>query len=329
VESQWKNCVVNADAQKETVNVRNVKMYDTIIIGGGPAALAAAVYAARQKIKFLVVAKAIGGQVAWSSEVENYLGVKSSPGISLTNMFKEHVDSLGVKFLMDEVLDIERGGKLFIVKTRSKILQTKTILIASGKQPRMLKVPGEGVYMKKGVTYCATCDGPVFSGVNVAVIGGGNSALDAALLLEKYAKKVTLLTINNKLIGETSMINKVNKSSKIDVVYGAKTKEFKGDGKKLEWLVYEKDKDVKEINVNGAFIEIGSIPSTDFDRITRKNQWGEIMVFDKKEMSNLTSVPGIFAAGDVTSVIENQVIVAAGEGVKAILGIFKYLNNHN
>ncbi len=304
------------------------KMLDTIIIGGGPAALAAAVYAARQKISFEVLTKEIGGQVAWSSDVENYLGFVSEVGLNLSTIFRKHVEANKVKIKQGyEVIDIKKNKETFIVETNKGNFETKTILIASGKQPRKLDIPGEDKFLKKGVTYCATCDAPVFSGMDVAVIGGGNAALDAALLLEKYASKIHILTINDKLIGEQILMEKVSKSSKILTYTNSFAKEFIGNGS-LSVFKFEQNGEVKELKVKGAFVEIGSIPSVNFDKLTKKNQWNEIEIHQKDSITNQTSVSGIFAAGDVTSIPEKQVIVAAGEGVKAILGIFKYLNKN-
>lgn len=302
-------------------------MYDCIIIGGGPAALAAAVYAARQKINFLMLAKDIGGQTALSSDIENYLGFSHTNGINLTEEFLKHLEANNVSYLTDEVLAIEKKADAFSVKTAKESFEAKTLLIASGKKPRTLGIPGEERLYGHGVTYCATCEAPLFKDVPVAIVGGGNAAMDAAILCSNYATNVTIITINPDLMGERHMMDAIKKGAKFEVFYNAKTIEISGS-KNVESITFDVGGQRKTAAVKGIFIEIGSIPSTDFDRLTEKNKWGEILVHDEldKGMTNLTSVKGIFAAGDVTSVPEKQISVAAGEGVKAMLSIFKYLN---
>jgi len=299
-------------------------MYDLIIIGGGPAGLAAAVYAARQKIKFCVVTKDIGGQTRWSSDVENYLGFHLVSGEQLVEKFQEHIRDYKIELKESEVKEIKKKDSCFIVVTEKENLETKTILIASGKKPRMLNVPGEKEFRGRGISYCATCDAPLFRDKKVAVIGGGNAALDAALLLEKYCSKVYLITINEKMMGDELLVEKATKSKKIEIITKANTKEIKGN-KFVKSIVIETNGSKKELKVEGVFIEIGSIPSVDFDKLTEKNKWNEIVIHSENYISNQTSVPGIFAAGDCTDVPEKQIIVAAGEGVKAVLGVFKYL----
>ena len=199
-------------------------MYDLIIIGGGPAGLAAAVYAARQRLNFCIITKDIGGQTLWSSDVENYLGYQLVSGPQLIEKFEEHIKTYNIEIKNDEVSEIKKKNSGFIVKCTKKEHETKTILIASGKKPRMLNVPGEKELKGKGVTYCATCDAPVFKGKKVAVVGGANAALDAALLLEKYCQKVYLITINDKMTGESSLIEKASKSKRIEIITKSCTK---------------------------------------------------------------------------------------------------------
>ncbi len=305
-------------------NNNKTKMYDLIIIGGGPAGLAAAVYAARQKVNFCIISKDIGGQTKWSSDVENYLGFHLVSGEQLVEKFEEHIKDYKIDVKSEDVNEIKKKNSCFVVKCSKKEYETKTILIASGKKPRELNVPGEKEFRSKGVTYCATCDAPLFADKTVAVVGGGNAALDAALLLEKYAKKIYIITINDKMMGEKGLLDRVNKSKNIEVVAKTGTKAIKGK-KFVEKIVVEASGKKKELAVDGVFIEIGSIPSVDFDKLTKKNKWNEIVIHSKDYISNQTSVKGIFAAGDVTDVPEKQIIVAAGEGVKAVLGVFKWL----
>ena len=300
-------------------------MYDLIIIGAGPAGLAAAIYAARQKISFCIISEDVGGQTKWSSDVENYLGFHLVSGEQLTERFEEHIKDYNIELKEESIKSINKKNSEFIVKTAKKDYETKTILIASGKKPRKLNVPGEEDFRGLGVTYCATCDAPLFAGKTVAVVGGGNAALDAALLLEKYSKKIYLITINPEMKGEKAMIEKVKKSKKIETITKTSTKEIKGNKFVKSIMIITNGKE-KELPVEGVFVEIGSIPSVDFDKLTEKNKWNEIVIQSKDYISNQTSVPGIFAAGDCTDVPEKQIIVAAGEGVKAVLGVFKWLS---
>jgi thioredoxin reductase len=303
------------------------RMYDTIIIGGGPSAMSASVYAARQNLKFIVIAEAVGGQMAWSSDVRNYPGFGSISGIGLARAFEKQAVSNGAKIILGRVESIKKRKDFFVVSA-GKDYEARTVLIASGKKPRKLNIEGEEKYSGKGVFYCAVCDGPVFSGRVVAVIGGGNSAMDAALLLAGYAKKVFILTIKSALFGESGLLNGVLKSKKIKVIYNAEAKSFFG-GALLEGIKYGESGVEKSLKAEGVFIEVGSEPAVGFDKLTKKNRWGEIIIHENEGISNMASVKGIFAAGDATSVPEKQVIVAAGEGVKAILGIIKYLNKNN
>ncbi len=302
-------------------------MYDLVIIGGGPAALAAAVYAARQKVSFVVIAENIGGQTAISADIENYLGFPATNGSELSSFFEKHISKYGIDVKEGEkAIGIVKSGRNFVVKTAAAKYETRTVLIASGKKPRKLNVPGEDRLYRKGVTYCATCDAPLFAGKDVAVIGGGNSAMDAALLAAKYSGKVYIININPGLIGDAIMIGSIRKSKKITVFNSSRTAEILGE-KSVSGVKFNQGSSEKDVSVQGVFVEIGYIPSVDFDRLTEKNKWNEIAIHTENFTTNLTSVPGIFAAGDVTDVPEKQIIVAAGEGVKAVLSVFKYLGS--
>jgi len=300
-------------------------IYDLIIIGGGPAGLTAAIYAARQKIRFLVISKDIGGQTLLSSDVENYLGFHLVSGAELVKKFEEHIRDYNIEVKFEEVIDIKKKAGIIEVKTDKDRYQSKSLIIASGKKPRPLNVKGEREFVGKGVSYCATCDAPLFKNKDIAVIGGGNSAMDAAILASKYSKRVYIVTINKELIGEKLLIERVLKDKKIKVLYNARTKEIFGD-KFVKGVRLDVNGEEIKLDVQGIFIEIGTIPSTAFDKITEKNEYGEIKIHQEGWMTNLTSVEGIFAAGDVTNVPEKQIIVAAGEGCKAALSAFQYLS---
>jgi alkyl hydroperoxide reductase subunit F len=309
-------------------------MYDTIIIGAGPAGMTAAIYAARKKMNTLVLTQNIGGQTLWSSEVDNYLGFQMMSGADLVNKFRAHLKRLDDENnLFDlevrEGVEIEKisGGRsgVFEVETKNgDKFQTKTVIVASGKIPRKLGVPGEDKFLGRGVTYCATCDAPLFHGKDVAVIGGGNSALDAAIQLIKISNKIYLININPKLGGDEIMREKVEAvKDKVEVLNAHETVEIKGEQFATGLVV----KDIgsgatRELAVRGIFVEIGSVPSTSFVKdLVKLNEWGEIII---DPQNNAASEPGIFAAGDVTNVREKQVVVAAGEGAKAALGAYDY-----
>jgi alkyl hydroperoxide reductase subunit F len=305
-------------------------LYDLIIIGAGPAGLAAAVYAARQKISFAVISENVGGQTVWSSDVENYLGFHLVSGSELVAKFEEHLTDYRIRLLRETARSVEKIPSGFRVRTGKAAYESKTVLIASGKIPRKLNVPGEEKFLGKGVTYCATCDAPVFAGKDVAVVGGGNAAMDAAILAEKYCKSVHVVNINPALRGEKQMLKRVAKSAKIKVHNNSRTTGILGN-RFVRGIKFTEGGREKSLSVQGVLVEIGSVPSTSFDRLTKKNAPGEIIIHEDKKrgISNLTSIPGIFAAGDVTDVAEKQIIVAGGEGVKAVLGVFKHLAGKN
>ncbi|MBI2129164.1 FAD-dependent oxidoreductase [Candidatus Woesearchaeota archaeon] len=217
-------------------------VHDLIIIGAGPAGMSAAVYAARNKLDFLIISKDIGGQAVWSSDVENYIGYQFITGAELTQKFEEHVKKYNVQIITDEIVELRKPNSIFEVEAKSsKKYQAKTVIIASGKKPRMLNVPGEKEFRGKGVTYCAVCDAPLFSGKDVAVIGGGNSALDAALQLTKYANKIYMINITGELGGEEVLRQKIEKNKKVAVLNNSKTVEIFGD-KFVKGIKLEQDK---------------------------------------------------------------------------------------
>jgi alkyl hydroperoxide reductase subunit F len=299
-------------------------MYDLIIIGAGPAGITAAVYAARKKMSFLVITQDIGGQAAWSGDIENYTGYQFVTGPELVSKFEEHMRKYRIDTKESEaVIDIEPSGDAIKVKTGKGLYEAKTVIIASGKVSKELGVPGEKEFKNKGLTYCATCDGPLFAGKDVAVIGGGNSALDAALQLIKIARKVYIINDTQKLGGDPVMRDKVESSGIVTVMNDARVTAITGDRMVGGISARFNGKEVA-LAVEGVFVEIGLIPNSGFAGDIEKNVHGEIRINGKNE----TNVPGVFAAGDVTDVPEKQIIIAAGEGSKAALSAFKYIS-HN
>ncbi len=300
-------------------------MKDLIIIGAGPAGITAAIYAARKKLDFSVITKDIGGQAAISGDVENYTGYQFVTGPELAIKFKEHLQNFNFELLEGvEVAKVEKDGNNFRVKTsKEESFSSRTIIVTSGKRPRMLNVPGETEFKNHGVTYCATCDGPLFQGKAVAVVGGGNSALDAVLQMVRIASKVYLINIMEKLSGDPVMQEKAIASPKVEILNSTKTLEVIGD-KFVKGIKLETKGKTREIPLEGVFIEIGLIPNSEFIDFVEKNKFREIMVNCAAE----TSEQGVFAAGDVTNVPEKQIIIAAGEGAKASLAAFKYLSTH-
>jgi alkyl hydroperoxide reductase subunit F len=297
-------------------------MYELVIIGAGPAGITAAIYAARKGIDFIIISKDVGGQTAWSGDVENYTGYQFITGVQLTEKFEEHVLQFDVKLKVGEaVKKVEKKGEVIFVTTDKNTYQSKTLIIASGKQPRLLNVPGETEFKNHGITYCATCDAPLFKDKSVAVIGAGNSALDATLQLIKIAKQIYLININPRLGGDAIMRQKVEASERVKIFNSSQTKEILGD-KFVSAIKIEKDNKEVKLDVEGVFVEIGSIPSCDFIDFVEKNKYAEIVI----DAENKTNVEGIFACGDVTNVLEKQIIIAAGEGAKAVLSVFRYLS---
>jgi len=300
-------------------------MKDLIIIGAGPAGITAAIYAARKKLDFSVISKDIGGQAAWSGDIENYTGYQFITGPELAMKFKEHMEHF--EFDLQEGVEVVRvqteTSNFKIQTSKGESLSSRTVIIASGKRPRMLNVPGEAEFKNRGVTYCATCDGPLFANKGVAIIGGGNSGLDAALQMMKIGSKIYLMDVVEKLTGDPVMQDKVKSSPKLEILLKTRVLEIFGD-KFVKGIKVETEGKPREIQVEGVFIEIGLIPNSEIIDFVEKNRIGEIVVNDAAE----TSVPGVFAAGDVTTVPEKQIIIAAGEGSKASLSAFKYLSTH-
>lgn len=298
-------------------------MYDLIIIGAGPAGITSAIYAARKKLNFLVITKDIGGQAGISADIENYTGYQYITGPDLVKKFKDHMDEFKMEVKEgEEVVGVEKINGTFRVKTDTETYESKTLIIATGAKPRTLNVPGEGKFKNRGVTYCATCDAPLFANMDVAVIGGGNSALDATLQLIKIANRIYLININPNFRGDGVMIEKVEKSDKVITLCNAKTLEIIGD-KMVTGIRLEKDGEQKILNVQGIFVEIGYVANSDLvANLVELNKRGEVVVDEHCK----TNLPGIFSVGDVSSAPYKQIVVAAGDGAKAALSAYEYLS---
>jgi alkyl hydroperoxide reductase subunit F len=297
------------------------KMHELIIVGGGPAGITASIYAARKRMDFLLITKNIGGQAALSSDIENYTGYQFITGAELAKKFEEHVKEFNIEVLYEEVKKIEKRNSGFRVLTKDHVYEAQTVVVATGAVPRRLNVPGEAEFKNRGVTYCATCDAPLFPNKTVAVIGGGNSGLDATLQLMKIAKQIYLIEAGPKLCGDEIMREKVVGSDKVQVMLNTRVVEIKGD-RFVNAIVVERNGAKETLEVQGVFIEIGYVPNSGLVKgLVDLNERGEIVVDDKCR----TSVEGLFAAGDVTNVPYKQIIVAAGEGSKAALSAYEYL----
>jgi alkyl hydroperoxide reductase subunit F len=300
------------------------KPYDLIIIGGGPAGMTAAVYAARKQLNAILLAKEVGGQVNWTLSVENYMGYQFIEGPELIKKFEDQVKQfpLEVKTGTAVTSVTRNNGRFEVTSENGELFQSKTAIVATGKRPRQLNVPGEEKLKGRGVTYCSICDGPIFSGMKVAIIGGGNSALESTDDMVKIAEHVYLVSIT-QLTGDAVLIDKVKAAKNVTMFLEYEVAEIFGDkmvsGIKIRDL---KSKQEKELDVRGIFVEIGLLPNSDLVKgVISLNKIGEIEV----NCSNETTAPGLFAAGDVTNVPEKQIVVAAGEGAKAALQAHRYL----
>lgn len=301
------------------------KTYDLLIVGSGPAGLNAALYAKRKGLEVGIIGKKSGGQVLDTTSVENYLGFEFKTGEDLVKEFTSHVSSLEVPVLKDvEVSSIVKSEELFEIKlTHGESAKTRAVIIATGSKPRRLGVKGEDEFLGKGVAYCAICDGPLFEGLDVVVAGGGNSAVEAAIDLAKIAAKVTLVH-RSQLRADQIVIDKLKSYENVDIRLETEIIEVKGAA--LMSGVLTKDKATGEetfIDANGLFVEIGYLPNSTFVKgLLELNPRDEIKI----NTLNETSVPGIFAAGDVTDIPYKQVVISAAEGAKAALTANDYIN---
>jgi NADH-dependent peroxiredoxin subunit F len=299
-------------------------MYELIIVGGGPSGMSAAVYAARKLLNTLLIAGDIGGQVLWTNNIQNYMGFQLIEGDELIGKFHKQVSQFPIdQKIGRNVANIRKiEGGFEVVSESGDKFEGKAVIVASGKRPRKLNVEGESELIGRGVNYCSVCDGPLFAGQNVAVIGGGNSAFEAALDMVKIAKHVDIVSVT-PLTGDPIMIKKLGEYSNLTIYTEQKTEKIVGKDF-VEGVVIKDIKTgaVKQLDVTGIFVEIGLLPNSDMVKdLVRLNLAGEVPVNCACE----TEVPGLFAAGDVTSAPDKQIIIAVGEGAKAALQAHRYL----
>lgn len=310
---------------KKAAALSEKEAFDVLIVGGGPAGAAAAIYAARKGIRTGVLADRFGGQVLDTLAIENYVSLKATDGPKFAVALEEHVKDYDVDIMNTQRASKVVGGSLIEVHTESgAVLKSKSVIIATGARWREINVPGEKEYKNHGVAYCPHCDGPLFKGKRVSVIGGGNSGVEAAIDLAGLVKEVTLIEFGNELRADAVLQRKLMSLPNVKVLKSAQTTEIHGDGKIVNGLSY-KDRNtgaIHRIDLEGVFVQIGLIPNSEF--LTGSidlSAHGEIEI----DARGHTSMPGVFAAGDVTTVPFKQIVIAVGEGAKASLAAFDYL----
>ena len=316
-------------AARDAAKLNAKDAFDVLVVGGGPAGAAAAVYAARKGIRTGVVAERMGGQTNDTMGIENFVSVLETDGPKLSAALEAHVKAYEV-----DVMNLQRasriipaqepGGYVGVELDNGALLRARSVILTTGARWRNVNVPGEAEYKNKGVAYCPHCDGPLFKGKRTAVIGGGNSGVEAAIDLAGIVQHVTLIEFADQLKADAVLVSKLKSLPNVRIVTNAQTTEITGDGSKVNGIRY-KDRvsgDEHHVELEGVFVQIGLVPNTEFLKDTVElSRYGEIVIDAKCH----TNVPGVFAAGDVTTVPYKQIIIAAGEGAKAALSAFDYL----
>lgn len=300
-------------------------IFNLIIIGAGPAGLAASIYASRYKIDHLVIGKELGGQAIEAHQVENWPGTISISGLELTQKMREHAEKLGAKIEMDSVLSITKEGDLFVVATHTTQYKAKNIILALGMEYRKLRIPGEEEFKGRGVSYCPTCDAAFFANKVAAVVGGGNSAASAAQLLAEYASKVFIIYRGEKLKVDPSYEESLAKNEKVEIIYSTNVKEIKGNQTVERIVLDKKYKEKEELEVQGVFIEIGSEPGVELPKQLGVSLDKEGFILVNPDQS--TNIQGVWAAGDATTGSNKmrQMLTAAAEGAIAAASVYKKL----
>lgn len=293
--------------------------YDLIIVGAGPAGMTSAIYSARQKLKTLIISKDFGGQMAQKAvEIENYPGFEKVTGLDLISKMEKQVRDVDI--VREKVLEIKKEDDIFILKTESeKVFQSKVVIIATGAEPRRLNVTGETDYLGRGVSYCSTCDGPLFKNKEIAIIGGGDAGFETAIFMKNYASKIYILEYGESV--KASLDNQ-KKAEGIEIITSAQLKEIKGDNF-VNQIVFDRLGKEETLDVKGVFIQAGYVPETSFlEGLVELNERKEIVVdFETFE----TKTKGLFAVGDVNCGKVKQIVVACGQGAVAVINGYKYI----
>jgi len=294
-------------------------IYDLIIVGAGPAGMTSAIYSARQKLKTLIISKDFGGQMAQKAvEIENYPAFERVTGFDLISKMEQQVKDVDI--VREKVIEIKKEGNLFTLKTESeKVFQSKVVIIATGAEPRRLNVLGETNYLGRGVSYCSTCDGPLFKDKEIAIIGGGDAGFETAIFMKNYASKIYILEYGESV--KASLDNQ-QKAEGIEVITSAQLKEIKGDNF-VNQIVFDRLGKEETLNVKGVFVQAGYVPTTSFlGQLVELNERKEIVVnFETFE----TKTKGLFAVGDVNCGKVKQIVVACGQGATAVIHGYKYI----
>ncbi|MDV0438058.1 alkyl hydroperoxide reductase subunit F [Xanthomonas sacchari] len=319
-------------AKRDAAAIAAKAPFDVLVVGGGPAGAAAAIYAARKGIRTGVAAERFGGQVLDTMAIENFISVQETEGPKMAAALEQHVRQYDVDIMnlqrAEQLVPAGADGLVEVKLANGASLKSRTVILSTGARWRQMNVPGEDQYRNKGVAYCPHCDGPLFKGKRVAVIGGGNSGVEAAIDLAGIVSHVTLVEFDSKLRADEVLQRKLRSLGNVDILVNAQSTEVLGDGQKVTGLVY-KDRvggDVHRVALEGIFVQIGLLPNTEWLQGTvALSPRGEIVVDDRGQ----TSLPGVFAAGDATTVPYKQIIIAMGEGSKAALSAFDHLIRHS
>lgn len=308
----------------KSTSPRLVERYDVIIVGAGPSGLTAALYTARRGLSVLVLSQDIGGQAATTGTVENYPGFDLIDGYELMTKFRTQAEKYGATIILDEVMKLEKISDGFIISTATNSYQSPALILAQGLTHKHLDVPGEKKFIGRGVSYCATCDAPLYKDRPTVIVGGGNSAMDAALLLAHYSPQVTIINHNAEFRGEKVLIERMNAQPTIRQLLNTETKEILGDDN-ISGVKIQRDGVEEVVPAAGVFVEIGfTVNPALMKALTTLDGRNQIIV---NTTTNGTSVPGLFAAGDVTTIANKQIVISAGEGAKAALGVHQYLQS--